>query len=206
MDDKEENEFQDEVNLGGMSQTMLDLCEKVDCQEEKEVRDEGLHNAMVRGENLAVAVKNLDDAPEQVQAPKSASQSGADASTSSPRKESLGGKGLSPNSDIEVASTASAIATQNKSLHAASKQNAVVDFSAETSDTQQINAIETQSPIDRSSIVVPRWKGHSSSKPGPQNIGIVGKTAKGIRNGDAGRTTFSALDLPRPQRKEKKNK
>jgi hypothetical protein len=206
VDDNEENEFQDEVNLGGMSQTMLDLCEKVDCHEEKDVQDEGLDNAMVRGENRAVAMKTLHDAPLHEQGPKSASKIGANVSISSPRKESLGGTGLSSNSDIEVASAASAAATQNRSLHGASKQKAVVDFSAETSDTQQINAIETQSPIDRSSITIPRLKGQSSCKLGPHNIGIVGKTSKGIRNGDAGRTTFSALDLPRPQRKEKKKK
>lgn len=78
--------------------------------------------------------------------------------------------------------------------------------SGPSSETQAINAAETQSPIARSKIAkaastadpVPR------AKPVRRNIGIVGKTTNKIRNGEAGRTTFSAFDLPMPKRKNKK--
>ena len=60
----------------------------------------------------------------------------------------------------------------------------------------------------RSSVAIPPLDTDSSpkTKPPTQNIGIVGKAAKGIRNGKAGRTTFSALDLPTPKCPEKQKK
>jgi len=74
------------------------------------------------------------------------------------------------------------------------------------SETQAINAIETQSPIDRSNYAKAASTTDSAprAKPARRNIGIVGKTTNKIRNGEAGRTTFSAFDLPMPKRKNNK--
>ena len=193
IDEDEANEFQDEGNLGGMSQTMLDLCEKVPSHALHATEDNAVWGTSAHDdEEHVVSMNDLLGGQKHVQATESASKNGVHAIKASPEKESAAEDGFL---------TAKQPPTQESSLHGTAEIDTVAEYSAGTRFTQRIDAIETRAAIVRSSVAIPPSDTNSSpkTKPPTQNIGIVGKAAKGIRNGKAGRTTFSALDLPTPK-------
>ena len=140
----------------------------------------------------SVSMKAQLDFQKHTQTPESTPKNEVHATKVFPLNESPGDDGFL---------TAAEPPTPAISLHSASESETNAQCLAGTSFTQQIDAIETQSPIDQSSIPMPPLDADSmpTMKLPAQNFGLVGKTAKSIRNGEAGRTTFSAFDLPLPK-------
>ena len=169
---------------------MLDLCEKVPRHALHATEDNAVWGASAHDdEEHMVSMNALIGGQKHVQATESVSNNGEHAMKASPEKESAVEDGLL---------TAREPPIQEISLHGTAENGT----NAESSRfAPRIDAIETRAAIVRSSIAIPPLDTDSSpkTKPPTQNIGIVGKTANGIRDGKAGRTTFSALDLPTPK-------
>jgi len=218
-DGDEENEFDDgddydddddedeEVNLGGMSQTMLDLCDQVEVhgEEDDDVDEEPKQKAASPGaEERELAMAAL----------RAAESSGAAYAEAMSRIDDAS-EDASDLSDVEAADEPNDSAIPEKKL----EENSVrametvalsdVKESVANKDGHDTEGFDTQSPLmsqpahtKAPAIAAPV----AAKKASPRNVGIVGKTTNNIRSGVAGRTAFSALDLPLPGKKKKKKR
>lgn len=239
VDDDEENEF-DDSNLGGMSQTMLDMCDRVDVHEEDDEAAEqgeqaqGEHaqdvlspiqeeraldlEALCETENRsgAVQVSRVSNAgPEEVLSRPDAAESTRKTPEISNKESEDDARARELDTrENSVAAPPSPLGVEkapssNHKEEEANMKDRKSDYPDAGSDTE---AIETQSPVPVSKAATAVTEPSSNTAPGPHKkagpriVGIVGQTSSKIRNGEAGRTAFSALDLPLPGGSRKKNK
>jgi len=232
VDEDEENEF-DDSNVGGMSQTMLDMCDRVEVHEEDdEAAEQGDQAQDVLSPIQEERALDLE-APRETENRSGAVQvtrvsnaghelvlSRPDAAESTRKTPEISKKESEDDArarerdtrDNSVAPPQSLLGMEkgHSSNHEEEETNTKdrkSDYPDAGSDTE---AIETQSPVPVSKAVTAVTEPSSKTAPAPhkkaapRNVGIVGQTSSRIRNGEAGRTAFSALDLPLPGGSHKK--